>query len=254
MGSDYSMAAKTPEFLALGHSFFGIFLALKRGMKNLILTLMFVSGTVLANTETNFRSLASVRHSIRIEHARELMGNSYKKSIVSKFEHRKDIEKNIFSVVKENLPPKYKGRANAVAKAIIDESVEHGLDPYFVMAVISGESSFNPLAIGPVGEIGLMQIRPATGEWISKIMKTSWKGESTLKDPVQNIKLGVAYLSWLRNKFQGHGQLYLAAYNMGPRSVKNAVSRNVYPKDYPIHVMKRYIAFYKEIGKRRNTL
>jgi soluble lytic murein transglycosylase len=223
-------------------------------MKKLILTLMFVSGTVTANTETNSRSLASVRHSMRIEHARELMGNSYKKSIVSKFENRLDIEKNIFTVVNERLPKIFKPRANAIAKAIIDESTNHSLDPYFVMAVISGESSFNPLIIGPVGEIGLMQIRPTTGEWISKIIKAEWKGESTLKDPVKNIKLGVAYLSWLRNKFQGHGQLYVAAYNMGPKSVKKAVSRNVYPKDYPIHVMKRYIAFYKEIGRPEKTL
>lgn len=182
------------------------------------------------------------------------MGNSYKKSIVSKFEQRKDIEKNIYKIVNERLPKAFKYKAHTVAKTIIDESSKHSLDPYFVMAVISGESSFNPLAIGPVGEIGMMQIRPTTGEWISGVMKTKWRGEDSLRDPVQNIKLGVAYLSWLRSKFQGHGQLYLAAYNMGPKSVKNAVSRNVYPKDYPIHVMKRYIAFYKEIGRKKGTL
>jgi len=98
-----------------------------------------------------------------------------------------------------------------------------------------------------------MQIRPATGEWISNILKIKWNGEKTLRDPIHNIKLGAAYLSWLRNKFQGHGQLYLAAYNMGPKSVKKALSRNVYPKDYPIHVMKRYNAFYKEIGNKQKT-
>lgn len=122
------------------------------------------------------------------------------------------------------------------------------------MAVISGESSFNPLAKGPVGEIGMMQIRPSTGKWMCGLMKKKWRGDKILRDPVENIKIGVAYLSWLRAKFAGNGQLYLAAYNMGPKSVKNAVSRNVYPKDYPIHVMKRYIAFYKDIGKQKGTL
>jgi soluble lytic murein transglycosylase len=220
-------------------------------MKTIIIALTaLVSATAVANT----RSMASVRHSLRVEHARELMGQSYKKSIVSKFEKKQDLEKNIFKIVGERLPKTYKSRASTIARTIIDEAAKHSLDPYFVMAVISGESSFNPLAIGPVGEIGMMQIRPQTGKWMSEILKTSWKGEETLRDPVKNIKLGVAYLSWLRNKFQGHGQLYVAAYNMGPKAVKNAVSRDVYPKDYPIHVMKRYIAFYKEIGKKKGTL
>ncbi len=216
-------------------------------------TLILLTALVSLNSVANTRSMASVRHNLRIEHARELMGESYKKSIVSQFE-MKDLEKNIFKIVGERLPKKYKSKASPIARAIIDESAKHSLDPYFVMAVISGESSFNPLAIGPVGELGLMQIRPMTGKWMSGITKSKWKGDETLRDPVQNIKLGVAYLSWLRTKFQGHGQLYVAAYNMGPRAVKKAVSRDVYPKDYPIHVMKRYIAFYKEIGKKKGTL
>lgn len=222
-------------------------------MKTLFLMLILISGSLHANSKLN-RKMASVRHALRVEHARELMGHSYKKSIVSRFEKRKDLEKNIFNIVRERLPKKFKYRATVIAKTIIDEASKSSLDPYFVMAVISGESSFNPHAIGPVGEIGMMQIRPTTGEWMAKMLKTKWRGEKTLRDPIENIKLGVAYLSWLRTKFEGHGQLYLAAYNMGPKSVKNAVSRNIYPKDYPIHVMKRYIAFYKEIGSKKETL
>jgi len=223
-------------------------------MKKLILITMIISGNVLANTQTISRSLASVRHSLRVEHARELMGRSYKKSIVSRFETRQDIEHNIYEVVKARLPKAYKTQASSVAKTIIEEASKHSLDPYFIMAVIEGESSFNPLIVGPVGEIGLMQIRPTTGEWMTGILKTQWNGAKTLQNPIENIKIGVAYMSWLRAKFQGHGQLYLAAYNMGAKSVKNAVSRNVYPKDYPIHVMKRYIAFYKGIAEKKKTL
>jgi soluble lytic murein transglycosylase len=215
---------------------------------------LLICGSVHAASKTPQRNLASVRHFIRVEHARELMGESYKKSVVYKFEKRRDIEKNIYTVVRERLPKKYKAQAYSVAHTIIEEATRHSLDPYFVMAVISGESSFNPIAVGPVGEIGMMQIRPTTGQWMSGLLKKKWRGDKMLQDPVENIKLGTAYLAWLREKFQGQGQLYLAAYNMGPKSVKNAVSRNIYPKDYPIHVMKRYIAFYKDIGKKKGTL
>jgi soluble lytic murein transglycosylase len=223
-------------------------------MKKLILILILVTGNAFSSTPSATRSLASVRHTIRVEHAKELMGPGYRKSVVSRFEMKKDHEKNIYNVVKERLPKAYKSRAQTIAKTIIEEASANSLDPYFVMAVISGESSFNPLAKGPVGEIGLMQIRASTGKWMAELLKTKWRGENSLRDPVQNIKLGVAYLSWLRSKFDGNGQLYLAAYNMGPKSVKKALSKNVYPKDYPIHVMKRYIAFYKDIGKKKGTL
>jgi soluble lytic murein transglycosylase len=132
-------------------------------------------------------------------------------------------------------------------KTIIREAAKHSLDPYFVMAVISGESSFNPQAKGPVGEIGLMQLRPTTGEWMAKKMKMKWRGHRTLLNPVENIKLGTQYLSWLRSKFDNQSQLYLAAYNMGAKSVRNALARSIRPKDYPRHVMKRYLAYYKKI-------
>lgn len=193
------------------------------------------------------RSLASIKQDIRVDHARELLGKRYKKSIVSKFEAHKGLEKNILATVTERLPKKFKNKAQTVTETIIKEAAKHGLDPYFVMAVISGESSFNPLAIGPVGEIGMMQIRPTTGEWMAKKVKMKWNGEKTLRDPIANIKLGTAYIAWLREKFDNHSQLYLAAYNMGARSVNKALAKNVWPKDYPKHVMKRYLAFYKSI-------
>ncbi|MBA2404280.1 MAG: lytic transglycosylase domain-containing protein [Bdellovibrionales bacterium] len=214
-------------------------------MKTYILILLTFTVQSLAFAKIDIsRSLASIK---RVGHARELLGKRYKKSIVSTFEKHEHIEKNILETITKRLPKKFKSQAKAVTEAIFTESRKHGMDPYFVMAVISGESSFNPIAVGPVGEIGMMQIRPSTGKWMAGKIKFKWKGDDTLRDPVANIKLGTAYLAWLREKFDNHGQLYLAAYNMGPKSVKNALGKNVWPKDYPRHVMKRYLAFYKSI-------
>ncbi len=194
-----------------------------------------------------FRNLASVPKKMRVEHARELMGKSYEKSPVKKGEKRSNLEERIMKTVEKKLPKGFKALSWAVTQTIIKESKKHEFDPYFVMAVIAGESSFNPRATGPVGEIGLMQIRLGTGEWMAERIGMKWKGEKTLRNPVDNIKLGTAYLAWLREKFENNGQLYIAAYNMGARSVKNALGRNIRPKDYPKHVMKRYLAFYKEL-------
>lgn len=194
----------------------------------------------------NQRSLASIREAIREDHARELMGKYYSRSAVSRFGNDLDLKEKVHSIVKNKLSKKNQKIKDDIAKAILVEATNHELDPMFVAAVIEGESSFNPNAKGPVGEIGLMQIRPSTGKWIAKKLKIKWTGKDMLRDPSMNIKLGTAYLAFLREQFDGHGQLYVAAYNMGSTNVKRALKRSVWPKDYPRHVMKRYLAYYKE--------
>lgn len=195
----------------------------------------------------SYRNLASMPKKVRVEHARELMGKHYDRSVVKKGEKRSHLEQRIMATVQKRLPKGSKALSWSVTHSIIKESKTHGLDPYFVMAVIAGESSFNPQARGPVGEIGLMQIRLQTGEWMAEKIGLKWKGERTLSNPVHNIKLGTAYLAWLREKFEKNGQLYLAAYNMGAKNVRRALDKKIRPKDYPKHVMKRYLAFYEEL-------
>lgn len=190
------------------------------------------------------RQIASkARAEVRVRHARELLGS---RKLVRKIAAIKDVKTKIRATIRQRLPKKYKSQASSITNTIVAEAKKHHLDPYFVMAVIAGESSFNPDAVGPVGEVGLMQIRPSTGAWISKKFKIKWKGNSSLKNPVSNIVIGTAYIAYLREKFARQGQLYIAAYNMGAANVRRALSKNVRPKDYPIHVMKRYIAFYQE--------
>lgn len=213
-------------------------------MKVWAMALALVSLPTLASS---YRNLASVPKKIRVEHARELMGRHYDRSVVKKGESSSELGKKIMQTVEARLPKGYKALNWTITQAIIKESKTHGLDPYFVMAVIAGESSFNPAAKGPVGEIGLMQIRLETGAWMAEKIGMTWKGEKTLRNPVQNIRLGAAYLAWLREKFEKDGQLYLAAYNMGAKNVKRALNKRIKPKDYPKHVMKRYLAFYEEL-------
>jgi soluble lytic murein transglycosylase len=193
------------------------------------------------------RSVAAIKIDPRIEHAKELLGPGYQKSFMAGLEKHQNLESKVHQLVEKQLPKKHRPHSSVVAATIIAEAAKYGLDPYFIMALISGESSFNPEAIGSVGEIGLMQLRPTTASWIAKKNGLNWEGSSSLLDPVINIKLGVAYVAWLRERFDNHGRLYLAAYNMGPKSVKSALGRKVWPKDYPKHVMKRYFALYKEL-------
>lgn len=189
---------------------------------------------------------SAVDEESRLAQVRELMGPRGKKQLRTASQVLAS-RKNILSWVKSSLSKKNLKLARRISNEIIAQSKEHEMDPVFLLAVIQTESHFNPKARGSAGEIGLMQLMPNTGEWIAKKIGLKWKGAKTLENPVYNIRIGAAYLSMLREKFDSHGRLYLAAYNMGARNVSKLRSNNAWPKDYPIAVMKNYLAYYERM-------
>ncbi|MCC7487780.1 MAG: transglycosylase SLT domain-containing protein [Burkholderiales bacterium] len=88
---------------------------------------------------------------------------------------------------------------------------QYAVDPKLVLAVITVESAFNPVAVSPRKAQGLMQLIPETAERF---------GVTKVFSPVENIKGGLAYLRWLLAYFQGDVALVLAAYNAGERAVE----------------------------------
>ena len=85
-----------------------------------------------------------------------------------------------------------------------------------ILSVIATESSFHPEAVSPVGAIGMMQIMPVTAEYIvDHFDLPTYHGVNDLFDPMVNITIGVAYLSWLRDRYVVSTK-YFSAYNMGP--------------------------------------
>ena len=74
--------------------------------------------------------------------------------------------------------------------AAYDAAREVGLDPLLLLAVISVESRFNPIAESGMGAKGLMQIIPRYHQ--AKLEDLG--GEQALWDPVANIRLGASIL------------------------------------------------------------
>jgi len=102
-------------------------------------------------------------------------------------------------------------QAETIAAAILRSSIQNGVDPRLVVAVIACESSFRPDAVGKKGEIGLGQLKPETAAGLGV----------DPYDPVQNIDGCVRYLRQQLDKF-GSLELALAAYNAGPNAVSKA--------------------------------
>ena len=83
------------------------------------------------------------------------------------------------------------GEATArMVSAAYGAAHEVGLDPLLVLAVISVESRFNPIAESLVGAKGLMQIIPKYHQ--AKLVDLG--GEAALWDPEANIRLGALIL------------------------------------------------------------
>jgi soluble lytic murein transglycosylase len=194
--------------------------------------------------------LMPVDEQLREVHAREILGSQYKKSGASQKSALGDLHFKLYQEVRNQLPVEHRPKAFRLTQAILKESAKYSFDPIFVAAVIKTESHYNPLSIGGVGEIGLMQIRPETAFWISKKYKISFTYAHELKDPVKNVMIGVAYLDYLRAAFPDKAYRYIAAYNMGPRNVRKLMAQNKRPKEYPTQIFKHYKETYARITSR----
>ena len=93
------------------------------------------------------------------------------------------------------------------------------MDPKLVLAVVHVESRYDTFAVSDKDAMGLMQILPSTGEWLATQVGVVWLGPQTLFDPVSNVRLGVAYLRMLIDRYDGDISAALVAYNWGPGHV-----------------------------------
>jgi soluble lytic murein transglycosylase-like protein len=88
---------------------------------------------------------------------------------------------------------------------------EYKLEPALVLSIMATESNFDASAVSPKNAQGLMQLMPDTAARF---------GVRNIKDPVQNIRGGMAYLRWLMAYFEGDITLVAAAYNAGEKAVE----------------------------------
>jgi membrane-bound lytic murein transglycosylase F len=111
-------------------------------------------------------------------------------------------------------------RISEYDELVKSEAKAKGMDWRLISAVMYKESSFDPLAISFAGASGLMQLMPETAESM---------GVEDIFDPEQNIKAGVALLSWLNDQFlqeipdeRERLKFVLASYNVGLGHVRDS--------------------------------
>ena len=132
-----------------------------------------------------------------------------------------------------------KSQVNKLARHVMALCKKHKFDPALVLSVIRVESNFHIKARSGVGAMGLMQLMPPTANFVAKRYGIRYTGERSLLDPYTNVALGVAYLSYLREKYREVSPYFqFAAYNMGParldqlRLQQGAKFKGTATKDY----------------------
>jgi len=84
------------------------------------------------------------------------------------------------------------------------EAKKQGVDPLLAISIAQVESSMNPKAVGPVGELGLFQLRP------------EYHGEN-VADINHNIAEGIRYLKELQSTCPLQGDYFVICFNQGHR-------------------------------------
>lgn len=108
------------------------------------------------------------------------------------------------------------------ASIVAKYASEHGVPPALAHAVIRVESNYRPNVTGRAGEVGLMQIKPATARMMG--YSGSAKG---LYDPETNIRFGMKYLAKAQSVGDGTTCGTILKYNAGHAAKRmNPISAN----------------------------
>jgi soluble lytic murein transglycosylase len=109
------------------------------------------------------------------------------------------------------------------ASVIREQAAAKHLDPALIAAVIYAETKFDPRT-SPAGAEGLMQIEPATAQFLAHLSGGYRFTTSDLATPSVNVAYGSYYLRYLLDHYDGSEMLAVAAYNGGLANVDRWVA------------------------------
>jgi soluble lytic murein transglycosylase len=144
---------------------------------------------------------------------------------------------------------------------------ENGLDEAWVYGLIRQESRFVAYARSRVGAQGLMQIMPATAQWISRQLGLDRRAHGKVGSPDTNIRFGTYYLKRIYDSLDQSPVLATAGYNAGPgrarrwqadTSLEGAIYVESIPfqetRDYVKRVMTNAMFYRSRFGGEARTL
>ena len=114
------------------------------------------------------------------------------------------------------------------------------------MGLIRQESRFNPQSRSGAGAMGLMQLMPATAQWVAgKMGLNDWR-QRGMMDVELNLMMGTYYLRHVHDFLDNSLVMASAAYNAGPNKVRTwrperAMEAAVWVETIPFSETRRYV-------------
>ena len=126
-----------------------------------------------------------------------------------------------------------------------------GLPPDLLQGLMREESALDPLALSPVGALGLTQLMPATARAVARVLRVRGFKVQDLVTPDLNIRLGATYLGQLVKQLKNPA-LAVAAYNCGPGCVSGwlraaeakgpaALELDAFVEQIPVDETRQYV-------------
>jgi soluble lytic murein transglycosylase len=130
-------------------------------------------------------------------------------------------------------------------EVIFAEAEGLGVDPVLLLAIMRQESLFELSALSIAGARGLMQVMPATGEYVAQRTNFGSFDSDQLWLPYISIKFGAWYISQQLGIFNNNQFAALAAYNAGPGNVlewvKVSDDLDIFVESVPFWESRTYI-------------
>jgi LysM repeat protein len=119
--------------------------------------------------------------------------------------------------VPAGAPPPLAPPPSSVRDTITRVAAANGVDPALARAVAWMESGFQPHVVSSAGALGVMQVTPATWDFVETVLLRGTDVPSTTEG---NIRVGVLFLRHLLREFGGDERLALGAYYQGAQAVR----------------------------------
>jgi soluble lytic murein transglycosylase len=144
--------------------------------------------------------------------------NAYREHV----QHDKII-KQIINHVKNENDSLNEDELKTIAEIVFKESSKKKVDYRLVLAIMKIESNFRQEAVSRKGARGLLQVKPSLAKYIAQDVGVDWRGDASLDEPENNIKIGVHFFSQLIDDFENIN-MALHAYHVGPTKLRAIVT------------------------------
>jgi soluble lytic murein transglycosylase len=144
---------------------------------------------------------------------------------------------------------------------IAQSAAKYNVDPLLVAAIIRVETNFKPDETSKKGAIGIMQLMPETAKWVQE--SGGFRRSAEQAQVAVDIDMGVWYVSWLLNHYDGNVNFTIAAYNAGQGNVNKWRTTGLWdgskesigniPFGETRHYIQRVLYYYQKYHKIYGT-